>query len=236
MAQGIRVERRGQRVYLLGDTFPAKDRIKGMGGHWDGESRAWWVGAAKLAEAERLVAELASPAEKAARELGLRPGTAAGVVADALREAGREDEADAVRAAANAPRPQRPADEVRLTGKGTYQGRSYYLGPRTRDGQRVLILGLPKADGSYFERWVATAEVTVTKTYQPRQVWDGRRYSGRTVEKHQTLGGIAAFIAREQRNRAAGGDVCAECGKSGELVRDLEDGMLKHRHCCDMEP
>jgi hypothetical protein len=32
------------------------------------------------------------------------------------------------------------------------------------------------------------------------------------------------------------GNVCAECGKGGSLVSDLEDGLMKHRRCCDIEP
>lgn len=27
---------------------------------------------------------------------------------------------------------------------------------------------------------------------------------------------------------------CAECGRGGSLVRDLEDGLMKHYGCCDM--
>ena len=27
---------------------------------------------------------------------------------------------------------------------------------------------------------------------------------------------------------------CAACGRDGELVDDLEDGLLKHYRCCDM--
>lgn len=27
---------------------------------------------------------------------------------------------------------------------------------------------------------------------------------------------------------------CAECGRGGHLVRDEEDGLLKHYNCCDM--
>lgn len=50
----ITIERAGARVYLLGDTYPVKDRIKSIGGHWDGEKKAWWVGAAKVADAEKL--------------------------------------------------------------------------------------------------------------------------------------------------------------------------------------
>jgi hypothetical protein len=30
--------------------------------------------------------------------------------------------------------------------------------------------------------------------------------------------------------------VCADCGKGGRLVRDMEDGLYKHFGCCDMPP
>lgn len=56
----ITIERVGQRIYLRGDTYAAKDQIKGIGGHWDGETRAWWVGMAKAAEARELLERLAS--------------------------------------------------------------------------------------------------------------------------------------------------------------------------------
>jgi hypothetical protein len=66
MADVVTLERVGVRVYFVGNTFPVKDRIKGMGGHFDGDRKQWWVGAAKAADAEKLVAALAGgppPAE-----------------------------------------------------------------------------------------------------------------------------------------------------------------------------
>lgn len=33
-----------------------------------------------------------------------------------------------------------------------------------------------------------------------------------------------------------GGNVCAECGRGGALVSDLEDGFMKHYRCCDIPP
>lgn len=65
----ITIERVGGRVYFGGDTYPAKGQIKGIGGHWDGDRRQWWVGAVKLAAAQQLVAELvAKAATKATAE------------------------------------------------------------------------------------------------------------------------------------------------------------------------
>lgn len=32
------------------------------------------------------------------------------------------------------------------------------------------------------------------------------------------------------------GEVCAACGQPGSLVEDMEDGLRKHRGCCDLAP
>jgi hypothetical protein len=198
------IERAGARVYFLGDTYPLKDRIKSLGGHWDGDRRAWWVGARKLAEAEALVAGaegFATPASAAAaRSLGLSGDTPAGIVCDRLREEGRDREAEAVA------RPKQRPDDVRLTGKGRYKGRDYYLGSSTRDGSRVRLLTLPDAGGDYLDFWADTAAVEVTRRYQPRE------YRGRT--ESTTLGSIARFLAR-QANPATRRGECTECGAWG---------------------
>ena len=40
-------------------------------------------------------------------------------------------------------------------------------------------------------------------------------------------------IKKEQKqNRTR----CAECGRGGQLVQDLEDGLMKHYRCCDIPP
>lgn len=49
----ITIECVGQRVYFCGNTFAIKDKIKSIGGHWDGERKQWWVGSAKKAKAAR---------------------------------------------------------------------------------------------------------------------------------------------------------------------------------------
>jgi hypothetical protein len=222
----IRMEKEGRRLYLIGDTFAIKGRIKGMGGHWDGDRRAWWIGVGKQSEVESLLKEigagfdLKNPVDRAIR-------------ADQLEEAGRSDEAERLR---SGKAPKEDPDNIRLTGKGEYKGRSYYLGARTRDGQRVRCLTLPDDKSEYLDFWADVQEVRITKTYQPREVWDGRWNSGRTRTVYTTLGGIAAFVRAERKNRKAGGAVCAACGTSGELVEDLEDGLMKHHRCCDMPP
>src|SRR6185312_4146604 len=199
----VKIEQEGRRLYFVGDTYAHKDAIKGLGAKWDADRRAWWVGSTKRADAERLLAEIGAAFD-------LRNATDRAVRADQLAEQGKDAEAEALRKGPT----QRDPHDVRLTGKGTFEGRPYYLGPRTKDGARILILGLPKADGSYFERWVDAGAVEVTKTYQPRQVWDGRRYSGRTVTQYTTLGSIAEFLRRQQ-NPATRRSECTECGHWG---------------------
>ncbi len=64
----VKIESEGRRVYLTGDTYAVRDRIKAIGGRWDPDRRAWWVGSAKKAEAESLAAGLSSAEAPAAPE------------------------------------------------------------------------------------------------------------------------------------------------------------------------
>ena len=57
----IALQTEATRIYLVGDTFPAKDQIKSIGGHWDAERRAWWVGKGKLADAENICRTAPAP-------------------------------------------------------------------------------------------------------------------------------------------------------------------------------
>lgn len=190
----ITLSRENSRIYIVGDTYSIKSQIKAIGGHWDADRKAWWVGLAKAEAVEKLV--------------------------------------ESTSAAAATPGERKPEDphSIRLTGKGTYKGRTYYLGARSQSG-KVRCLTLPDADGKFLDFWAEVGMVEVVKTYHPRE---RRGYRGRVTFEHTTLGGIADFVRREERNRQAGGPVCAACGRSGELVEDLEDGLMKHRGCCDM--
>lgn len=49
------------RVYFEGNTYSVKDQIKDIGGNWDKDRRAWWVGKVKLAAAQKLIESLGSP-------------------------------------------------------------------------------------------------------------------------------------------------------------------------------
>ena len=75
--------------------------------------------------------------------------------------------------------------------------------------------------------------VTVTKKSGETQsvtigrvVWTG---DGVTLA---TVGSTTGGSSRQSR----GGNVCAECGRCGALVADLEDGLMKHYNCCDIPP
>jgi hypothetical protein len=46
----------------------------------------------------------------------------------------------------------------------------------------------------------------------------------------QTTAAVSQPVKRQA------GRTCAECGKAGHLVTDLEDGLLKHYRCCDIPP
>ncbi len=59
----------GKRIYFAGNTFPAKDAIKGIGGRWDADAKAWWVGAALRAEAVALIVEISAQQNRAAAAL-----------------------------------------------------------------------------------------------------------------------------------------------------------------------
>lgn len=51
----ITIEHQARRSYLVGDTYPLKEKIKSLGGHWDPDRKAWWIGAEKRSAAEQLI-------------------------------------------------------------------------------------------------------------------------------------------------------------------------------------
>ncbi len=138
----IELKKEGARIYIVGNTFAVKDRLKselGLSGkNFDGEKKCWWCGATKLAAAEKLVAEL--------------NGAAAGT------------------GSANKPATtkQNP-DDIRLTGKGRYKGKVYFAGAVTKDGARVRLLTLPNDKGEFLDFWADTAQVEEVKRYEPRE-------------------------------------------------------------------
>jgi hypothetical protein len=172
----------GKRVYVTGNSYPVKDRLKAAGCHWDGDRRQWWIGLGKEAAIAAIVG-------------GLN---------------GTEVKEDSSRA---------------VYGKVRYKDRSYYvIGTSSREALRLRLTVL---DGS-LDFWVDESLCQWEKRYQARE------YRGRT--EHQTLGGIRRFIERAKQAERDGEERCAECGGFGDLVTDLEDGLRKHRRCCDIEP
>jgi len=47
---------------------------------------------------------------------------------------------------------------------------------------------------------------------------------------------LCAISRAVPKNNSRNGSVCAECGRGGPLVTDLEDGLRKHYRCCDLPP
>lgn len=188
----VALEKVGTRIYLTGDTFPVKDKIKSIGGHWDGDRKAWWVGTAKAADAQKLI-----------------------------------DDLSATPAVETKPTKQDPHD-IRLTGKGRYKGREYFVGAVTRDGTKVRLLTLPDANGEFLDFWALCSDVEQIKTYQPREVRRG--YGRHTETVHTTLGSIASFVAKSRRAESQ--------IKEGHIPEgyclDLEDGTVKRRSECDI--
>lgn len=184
----IGTEKIGARVYITGDTYSIKAKLKEIGCHWDGDRRQWWIGAAKAPLIDGVI-------ERSADE----------------------------------PPPKEDLDSAKVYAKVEYKGRNYYQLARSRDGLKRRLVSL---DGKV-DFWGDDGECRVVKEYHPREAFRGYGRGGRQTE-YTTLGSIRRFVEREGRNRAAGGAVCAECGTSGELIRDLEDGLMKHRRCCDI--
>lgn len=45
---------------------------------------------------------------------------------------------------------------------------------------------------------------------------------------------LCAIKQAEEGQRRPSGPLCAECGRGGHLILDLEDGLMKHHGCCDL--
>lgn len=202
----------GRRLYVqtkYGE--PAVEFLKGIDAHWDKEQKMWWVSPTKRPQVEEAL-----------------------VASDRKQD---EDEE------AGKPVPGEDPHKVKILAKVKYKGRVYYarfLGD-TKKGHAARLVTLDGtidfwADLARPGQEAADGQAEVVKVYEPREVWDGRRYSGKTVLRYTTLGSLRDFVATQKADRAAGLPTCAACGKSGELVADLEDGMMKHPRCCDIEP
>jgi hypothetical protein len=49
----VMIESTGRRHYIVGNTFPLREKLRAMGAHWDADRKAWWT--AKLDAAKELI-------------------------------------------------------------------------------------------------------------------------------------------------------------------------------------
>lgn len=229
-----KLERVGRRIYLVDLPFAHKDEAKrtlGLtGSNWDAGRRQWFVGLAKKEMAEGLVVRLNMGATqatrssaKAAEALGLSADTPAAVVADAMSDAGQ----DAAAARMRASETDEQIDGMAVYAKVRYRGRLWFVVAETKVVTRCRIVGMDrKGPSGGGPEWVDCRACELVRRYESRQVrgWPVR----------QTLGGLRDFARRQEGRAERLGQQCAECGRARELVRDLEDGMMKCRGCADI--
>lgn len=115
-------------------------------------------------------------------------------------------------------------DRIRLLAKVRYEGKTYFASfmGQTKRGQSAKLHTLPDDKDQFRTFWVDLDKVEVLKRYEPREVWDGRRYSGKTRLQYTTLGSLADFI-RRQKNPDTRRVQCPECDSwhdAGEGCRE----------------
>ncbi|HKY40745.1 MAG TPA: hypothetical protein VJN18_32645 [Polyangiaceae bacterium] len=155
----ITIQSEGRRHYLIGNTYPIKDKLRAAGAKWDSDRKAWWTGKRDLAE------QLASGASAEAA-----PAAESGSSPSASREAPGEGAIVAGRAT--------------YKGKTYYvagrveRGRTHYddraSAVTSRDGSRILLLF---RDGSS-QFWAARGDVQIGKTYdRPQTIGRLKRFA-----------------------------------------------------------
>lgn len=117
-------------------------------------------------------------------------------------------------------------DDCLLGQVETQRGKAWWCG-QTRDGARYRLASM---DGSR-TWWADAAQCRIVKTYAPRQVWDGRYCSGRTVERRQTWGSMRRFLAERAAQTPAQRDesdarraAIKECGGVCRCSRPIDEG------------
>jgi hypothetical protein len=151
MCVSITIESVGRRHYFRGNTYPVKDALRNAGAHWDGETKAWWIG--KRDVAEQLVAKCCEVAS-----------ATTATTTTTIPEPSAERPA--------------PGKDAVVGGKATYKGRTYYVGGRvvrgrthwddrveavtTRAGAKMLLIF---RDGSK-SLWAPCGEVQIVKSYE----------------------------------------------------------------------
>lgn len=193
------LEKVGARIYFRGNTFPLKDAIRSLGGHWDAGGKAWWIGAKKEAAARALLADAALPRE---------------VAADKAEEEGRDEDAAALRASP----PAENLDGKRVYAQIEYKGRRYYVIAEMADLTRCRLATL---DGMA-PFWADCSACNLIRRYEGRQAWDGRRYSGKTVTRYSTIGSLRSFRDR-QKNPDTARVQCPECDAWHDAGEDCRE-------------
>jgi len=184
---GIRIEAEGARRYVLGNTYPLKDALRRVGAHWDGERKAWWIGARKVGEIKALLQQAPAPqaSERAAPGLDATVAGRATYKGRTYYLAGRVD-----------------------------RGRTHWddgvQAVTTRDGAKVMLYF---RDGSK-SFWAPRDAVSVLKQYRrPTTIQSLRDYSER-AKTHGT--DDCSCRCHDEPNAGAPGstlyDGCDRCG------------------------
>lgn len=184
---------------------PCVAALKKLGCHWDAESRRWWISSGKKSEVEAVL-------QQTGAGFDLRKADDRAVRADQLVDEGRDAEAQVLREA------KEDVSACRVYAQVEYKGRRYYVIAETKDLTRCRLTTL---DGDLVF-WADCCACNLIRRYEGREVWDGRRYSSRTVTKYQTVDDLRAFRDR-QKNPETARHQCPECGSwcaAGEDCRD----------------
>lgn len=127
--------------------------------------------------------------------------------------------AEAAAAPPAAPVAEKPED-VRLVGKVSYNGRTYYARAISQDNTKVRLTTLDQQLDFWATLGAGEGQAQFTKHYAPRE------YRGRT--EYTTLGSIQRFIAR-QKDPARAQGTCTECGgwgRMGETCTECNEGSF----------
>lgn len=194
---------------------PCVEPLKALGCHWDRERKAWWISSGKAADVERILTDSGAAFD-------LRKADDRAVRADQLEDAGDVKAAEELRKGP----PKEDSRNVRLIGKATYKGRTYYVRAISADGRRCRLVTLDQALDFWADAGDGEAQARVVKRYEPREVWDGRRNSGRTRTEYTTLHSIQKFIEKQNDSSTRRGR-CTECdhwGPVGETCTECHEG------------
>lgn len=172
----ITTQKEGRRVYLSGNTYSLRDKLRSLGATWDPDRKQWWVGTSKQAEVlallERSTTESDAPAQNRAA-----PGKNAAVAGKATYK----------------------GKTYYVAGKSTRGGRyaESVEAVTTQDGAKVLLLS---RDGS-MQFWATLqtfGHIVIVGAAQPTDV----AVITQTYQRPQTIAGLERF-AEEVRKEGS---------------------------------